>query len=200
MVIDGGRSRGSGWAVRWDRLFADLEAEAAAAVTAEFEAEVADRSRAEHGRLRLVDRLRSAEGHPVVLTVRGTGRVAGTLRRVGAGWALLGALPEQESLVNLAAVVAVGGLGAATAPAQDRGLVADALDLRKALRGLARDRSGVRLVLTDATVFDGTLDRVGADYVDLAEHPVGEPRRPGAVRSVRTVVIEAIALVTRTPR
>ncbi|MGI8530273.1 MAG: hypothetical protein ACR2KO_12440 [Geodermatophilaceae bacterium] len=186
--------------MRWERLFADLEAQAAASEVAEFEAEVMERSRAETGRLRLADRLRSAAGHPIVLTVQGAGTVAGTLGRVGAGWLLLGAATEPEILVSLAAVGAVGGLGAATEAVRDRGLVEGALDLRKALRGLARDRSGVRMVLTDGTVFDGTLDRVGADYVELAEHPTGESRRSGAVRSVRSVAIDAIALVARIQR
>lgn len=187
------------WAVRWDRLFADLEAQAAAAESVELQAEVAERSRAEQGRIHLTDRLRSAEGHPIALTVRGAGIVSGVLRHVGSDWLLLGAVTEAETLVSLAAVDAVGGLGAATAPARDRGLVEQSLDFRKALRGVAMDRSGVRVVLVDGTMFDGTLDRAGADHVDLAEHPIGEPRRPGAVRSVRSVVIRAIALVTRTP-
>lgn len=189
-----------GEGVRWDRLFEDLVLQAAALDAREFEAEVAERSRAEQGRLRMADRLRSAEGHTIALTVRGAGAVSGTLSRVGAGWLLLAAAGEPEILVNLAAVGAVGGLGAATEPARDRGLVEDAIDLRKVLRGLARDRSGVRVLLMDGTAFDGTLDRVGADYVELAEHPVGEARRYGAVRSVRTVVIDAIALVARTER
>lgn len=186
--------------MRWDRLFDDLEAQAAAAEDREFEAEVAERSRAEHGRLQVSDRLRAAIGHPVVLTVRGAGAVPGTLARVGAGWLLLAAPGEPEILVNMAAVAAVGGLGVATEAARDRGAVEAALDFRKALRGLAVDRSGVRLVLVDGTAFDGTLDRAGADYVELAEHPLGEVRRAGAVRAVRTVVIDAIAAATRTER
>lgn len=185
--------------MRWDRLFDDLEAQAAAANAREFDSEVADRIRAEQGRLRLADRLRSVEGHRVDLAVLGAGTVSGILRRVGAGWLLLAAAPEPEVLVSLAAVGAVGGLSAATESARDRGAVEDAFDLRKALRGLAVDRAAVRVVLMDGTAFDGTLDRAGADYVELAEHPVGEPRRQGTVRSVRTVVIDAVALVARTP-
>jgi hypothetical protein len=46
----------------------------------------------------------------------------------------------------------------------------------------------------------GTLDRVGADYVELAEHPADLPRRAEAVQGVRAVVISGIAVVrTVTP-
>jgi hypothetical protein len=44
-------------------------------------------------------------------------------------------------------------------------------------------------------VVTGTLDRVGADYVELAEHPADLPRRAEAVQGVRAIVIAAVAVV-----
>lgn len=188
---------GHGCSVRWDRLFADLEALAVAAATAEFEAEVADRSRAEHGGIAFVDRLRGACGHPVVVTVHGTAPLAGTLTDVGVDWLLLGGPGQPQALVALAAVTAVSGLGTATAAATDRGPVYLRLDFRRACRGLAGQRSQVRLVLAHGAGLTGTLDRVGADFVELAEHAAGEPRRRTAVRGVQTVPIAAVAAVVR---
>jgi len=93
----------------------------------------------------------------------------------------------------VAAVGSVAGLGSATGVSE--GVVRGRLDLRRALRGLARDRSAVQVLLDDGSVHVGTLDAVGADFVELAEHAADEPRRATAVRGVRVVSLAAVAAV-----
>lgn len=181
--------------MRWQQLFADLEARFEAEREAVERAETSSRTRHEVGALRLVDRLRGALGSPVVLLCRGAGQVSGTLADVGSNWFLLVDDRERECLVAASAVRAVSGLGRRTAAAQDAGPVRVRLDLRRALRGLARDRATVQVVLDDGTAFVGTVDRVGADYVELAEHSADLHRRAEAVQGVRTVVIDAVAVV-----
>ena len=179
--------------MRWRRLFDDLEAQVDAALDAELEGEVAERSRREAALVRLRDRLLAAVGATVGVHLPGAGQVQGVLADCGVDWLLL----EQgggEVLVPLPAVLGVTGVGA-TAAAQDDSSVGASLDLRWALRGLARSRAAVRLVLLDGTVVSGTLDRVGADHVDLAEHGRDEPRRASAVRQVRLVPIAALVAV-----
>lgn len=180
--------------VRWQQLFADLEARFEAEQEAADRAETSSRARHELGSLRFVDRLGGAVGSPVVLLCRGAGQVSGTLAEVGSDWLLLDDA-GRELLVATSAVRAVDGLGRRTAAAEDAGPVAGRLDLRRALRGLARDRATVQLVLDEGTSVHGTIDRVGADYVELAEHPADLHRRAGAVRGVRTVLIDAVAVV-----
>jgi hypothetical protein len=181
--------------MRWQALFDDLEAQVEAAEAAELQAEVADRTRREHALIGLVDRLRESAGHPLALSIWGAGAVHGRLLDAGNDWLLLEEVGAREALVPLAAVLAVTGVGARSAAPGSEGEVGRRLDLRWALRGLARDRAGVSVVLRDGATLSGTLDRVGADHVDLAEHAPGEPRRPGAVRQVRVVPIPALALL-----
>jgi len=181
--------------VRWQRLFSDLEAQAEELAAGEFDAEVAERTRIEVGKLRLVDRLRATTGHPVQISCAGAGSVSGQLDQVGSDWVLLTESPGREVLVPVQSVMSLVGLGALSAAPGSEGKVASRLDLRHALRRIVRDRAPVQIMLTDGSRADGTLDRVGADFIELAEHPRGEPRRATAVLRVRTVPLAALALV-----
>jgi hypothetical protein len=181
--------------MRWQRLFADLQAEFDEAEAAAERAEDASRRRAETGAVRLVDRLAGALGRPLALRCRGAGDVTGVLVEVGADWLLLADDGRREVLVATSTLRTVAGLVRATAPAEDPGLVRARLDLRRALRGLARDRSVVQVVLDDGAVYVGTVDGVGADHVELAEHAADQPRRAAAVRGVRAIALPAVAVV-----
>ena len=184
--------------VRWDELFDDLDGQYDAAVQAELADEVRDRTRREAALLSLADRLASAVGAALRLTVTGAGPLSGRLTAVGPDWLLLHECGG-ESLVPLAAVVGLSGAGARSRAPGGHGEVARRLDLRWALRGLARQRAGVQVVRVDGSVVAGTLDRVGADHLDVAEHPAGEPRRAGAVSRVQLIPLLAVAVVRSGP-
>ena len=181
--------------MRWQQLFADLEAQFDEEEAAAERSESASRARAEMGAVRLSQRLLGSLGVPVSVTCRGAGQVAGVLVDVGSDWLLLEDERGRQNLVATAAVRAVAGLGRGTAPPEPAGAVRMLLDLRRALRALARDRAGVQVILDDGGVLSGTLDRVGADYVELAKHPADLPRRSEAVQGVRAIVIAAVAVV-----
>jgi len=181
--------------MRWKALFDDLEAQVEAAAAAELESEVRDRTRREVGLLGVLDRLRPAQGSWLSVTVLGAGSAQGRLLDVGPDWMLLQERTAAELLVPLAAVLSLGGLGRRAEAAGKRDEVGRRLDLRWALRGLARDRAAVHVLLRDGSALAGTIDRVGADYLDLAEHALGEARRAAAVQGVRLVPLHALALV-----
>ena len=179
--------------MRWTYLFEDLESQAESLADAERDGEVAERARIEAGRLTLLDRLRGATGHPISLRCAGIGPCSGVLERVGRDWLLIAEPTGAETLVPLHSVLGVGGLGRHSSAPEST----IELGLRSVLRGITRDRAPVRLILTDGTPVDGTLDRVGADFVEVAEHPIGEPRRPGVVQGVRTVPLCGFGAVRR---
>lgn len=179
--------------VRWEELFTRLDMELQAQERAELSAEVADRTRREHGEVHFVDRLRALVGSEVQLDVAGAGTVQGKVQGVGLDWVLLSTGAAMEALVLSAAIV---GLRGATRAAQlGGGGLTDRMRLTMVLRSLARDRREVLLTRCDGTLVTGTIDRVGADYVEVAEHPAGEARRATSVRTVRLLPLRAVAMI-----
>lgn len=183
--------------MRWDELFGDLDAQAEALSTAERAGEIEDRTRFETGQLRLVDRLLPAVGATLQLRCAGGLSVTGRLERAHPEWLLVAEDAGREALVAVVAVMTIGGLGRWSNAPGSQSAVDARLGLRQALRAIARDRSAVRIHLLDGAVLDGTLDRVGADFVELAEHPVGEPRRRGETTAMLAVAAASIAAVRR---
>lgn len=183
--------------MRWDALFTDLEAQADAADAAELAAEVTDRRRREVARVRLEDRARLARGVELTVALGAAGTVAGRVVTAGPQWMLLSLAGGGELIVRLAAVTWVTGLPALASDPESLSAVEARLGLGYVLRALAREREPVTLLLVDGSALTGTIDRAGADFLDLAEHAGDERRRPGVVRGVRTVPYAGLAGVRR---
>lgn len=187
--------------MRWEDLFADLELQWEAAEAAEFDAEIADRTRREAAYLRLIDRMRPAVDHEVRCLLKGGPAepmvITGLLTALGVDWFLLAEHGGTEVLVPMSSLLAVSGLPAVSAHPGHEGPLAARLDLRYAVRGLVRDRSECVVRLLGGGVLTGTLLRVGADFFELAEHPPGEYVRRGQVRGAWTVPFENLAFIRR---
>ncbi|MFC7573677.1 hypothetical protein ACFQX8_15525 [Klenkia terrae] len=106
--------------MRWEQLFAELDAAFEAEEAAEENAVAGSRARAETGAVRWVDRVRAAVGHPVRVVCRGAGAVEGRLRDVGVDWLLLTDDQGRDLLVSTGAVRVVTGPGARPHPAGRR--------------------------------------------------------------------------------
>lgn len=183
--------------MRWEGLFADLEAQAAALAQEQRAAEIDERTRAEIGALGLRERLRAAIGTALRLRLVGGATIAGELRRVGPDWLLIDEGAGREALLAIAALASIRGLGRYSAVPGSAGAVESRLGLRSALRGIARDRCAARVLLVDGSTIDGTVDRVGADFLEVAAHAPGELRRRPDVREVELVPFSALAAVRR---
>ncbi|HZM65366.1 MAG TPA: hypothetical protein VFC16_03575 [Nakamurella sp.] len=200
--------------MRWERLFADLEARFDELADSDLSAQLADRQRVEAGAVAMVQRLAGSVGRPIRVRVGGGSTVAGALVAVGPDWVLVSEGQGRDALVAARAVVAVEGLSAVTALPMLG--VSIRLDLRRALRGLVRDRAPVAMTVagwpssdagTSAGVgssgssgeITGTIDRVGADFVEIAVHAAWEPRRAASVRTVMLVPLAAVMLVRALP-
>jgi hypothetical protein len=183
--------------MRWAELFTDLEARAEALDRLERAGEIADRTRAELADLATSDRLAAALGRVLRVRAAGGARASGRLHRCGPGWLLLDIGEGAEVVVALDAAVSIGGLDRRALSPTTRGSVASRLGIRHVLRALTVDRSAVRIHLVDGSTISGTVDRVGADFLDVAEHDAGQPRRSSEVRGVELVPLDAIAMIRR---
>jgi hypothetical protein len=178
-------------------LFADLAAQGEALDRAELDSEVAERVRGEVGGLSFVDRARAALGSELRFRLRGNIDVAGRLVGAGPDWLLVHEPDAREVLVAIGQLVSVRGLPRASAAPGSAGVVESRVGIRQLLRAIARDRSPVRAHLADGSTIDATIDRVGADFVEVATHLPGEPRRRPEVRDVVTLPLSAIVAVRR---
>jgi hypothetical protein len=190
------------WRMRWEQLFADLEAQFEELAEADRAAEVADRQRVEFSAIGLVARLGGSLGSPLRLRTSAGTAITGVLRRLGPDWLLVDEAPGREAVIPLAGVTMVEGLTSATG--LPLGEVSRRLTLRLALRGLVRDRAPVAVTLLGSqggpeagtgTEINGTIDRIGADFLELALHAAWEPRRAGSVRQVVLVPLGAVVFV-----
>lgn len=183
--------------MRWCALFDDLEAQAAALEQAERAAEVDERTRGEVGRLGLLDRARAAVDTPLRLRMSGGLAVIGQLRRVAPEWWLVDEEGGRECVVATAHLLSVRGVGRYSAVPGTASVVESRIGLRQVLRGIARDRSAVQLHLVDGSTVAATIDRAGADFVEVATHPPAEPRRVREVHDVEVLPLRAVAAVRR---
>lgn len=186
--------------VHWDRLFEDLEGQLAAEWEAERAVLDAESERLRIARLGLRARLRRFEHDAALVGLRLVDgeRRSVRVRVVGADW--IAAQPPEGGgalIVPLSALTGVESThGALLATLEDAELPTDELRGRMTLgflmRDLARRRTPLHVALRDGERLHGTVDRAGADHLDLAVHDAGQARRADAVRAFRIVPFDAV--------
>jgi hypothetical protein len=193
--------------VRWQNLFDDLESQLESELGAEEVDLLAEEERLRLGRLSLRDRLRAlhqADAAALLgVTLRGGDRLTLTVAAIGRDW-LAGELDAgilRSAIVPFAALATldpVGGQLAASLRADGTPEPPTALSARLGLafvlRDLCRRRAPVEVHVGPERLH-GTIDRVGRDHLDLAEHAPGEARRTAAVARIRIIAFAGLDLV-----
>src|SRR5471030_239592 len=182
--------------MRWDRLFDDLQAQMDAEGQRELDLEVSDRTRRERAQVGLHERFIAHRGQGVELRLAAGVRESGRVADAGSDWLLLEDDGERGSLVRFGAIVAINGLGVRAAAGAGVA-IGKRFGLGYALRGLSRDRCVVSLTDMGGAVTTGTIDAVGADALDLSEHPADLARRPENIVGRRVIPFAAIVIIRR---
>ncbi|WP_144877252.1 hypothetical protein [Microbacterium sp. 1.5R] len=187
--------------MHWDRLFEDLEGQLASEWESERAALDAESERLRISRLDLRDRLRMLCGAaaPTVVDVASGARIRVRLQTLGADWVAAGIIEAEGArrapstrIIPLSAIRSLGvdhGLLLASLESMDTGAVAlrERMSLGFVMRDLARRRIAVRIFRADGSELQGTIDRAGADHLDLAIHDAGTARTISAVRDFRVI-------------
>jgi hypothetical protein len=180
------------------RVFDELEAEFEAGLRREAEQETVAAVRAELGSTVLWEQLARRLGSEMV-AIAGTRVLRGSAVASYPEFLVLRAHDGAEHLIRYGPAVSVV-LPAEPPPLRPTpGPAVRRYQLALALRELARRRDPVRVDLSDGTSVDGTIEAVGSDYLEIAEHDPGEARRRTAVRARRFVGFAAIVAVTLPP-
>jgi len=192
--------------VRWDRFFDDLEAQFASEWEAERAALDTEAERLRLSRVPLRDRVAALRGRERTGTAPSFeftdgGVIAAEVSSIGADWVALDPVDSRAGavLVPLASIVAIGAGHAdilrSARPVEARSSLTDRMTLGFVLRDLVRRRAGVAVHLATGRALTGTIDRAGADHLDLALHEAGAPRRASDVIGYRLIPFSSIAWV-----
>jgi len=192
--------------VRWDRFFEDLQDQ----FDAEWEAERAILD-TEAERLRLskvglrerlgeLARATDAARPEVVFDLHGDASVPARVSVVGADWVGVETAGDRSGIIPFTAICAIGLahadlLRSARPYEAPRATLTERMALGFVLRDLVRRRVPVTVAVTTGRSLAGTIDRAGADHLDLALHDPGAPRRADAVQGHRIVPFPAISWV-----
>jgi len=193
--------------VRWDRLFEDLEDQLASEWEAERVALESESERLRLSKLTVRERLIALQRADVVAFGFADGTMLrGSICAVGGDFAAVrpersgarGDAPLVVMPVDAIATIALAHadlLRSARGDHEPRSPLADRVTLGFVLRDAARRRRGVHVALSSGETLAGTIDRVGADHLDLALHDAGAPRRASEVTGFRLVPFAGLSWV-----
>lgn len=190
--------------MRWENFFDDLEGQLASEWEAERAALDTEAERLRLSRVALRERLsmlvdRERDAVPPSFDLADGTVLAAEVTGVGADWVALDGGRSGALVVPFASIASIGMPHAdvlrSARPAPARSALADRLSLGFLARDLVRRRIGVTVHLTHGRTLAGTIDRAGADHLDIALHEPGTPRRASEVTGHRIVPFAAVVWI-----
>ena len=190
--------------MRFELLFDDLAAQLDARLAADGAHEHAEEERLRAARTTLRERLESLVDDAPIRVRLADGSVIDVVpSAVGCDWVAGGLASGAEAIVPLASIASVALDTAQLRTSRERmprprpgGALATKLGIGVLLRDLARRRVPLDVVsLSESAPLHGTVDRVGADHLDLAVHERGTARREGSVLEHRLIALAAVVML-----
>ncbi|MGY6497574.1 MAG: hypothetical protein ACXIUP_05035 [Microcella sp.] len=192
--------------MRWDHLFDDLAGQLEHELTAG-EAELQkEEERLRLGRLGVRERIvalkrtRDPALNELGLVLRNGARVRLKPLTVGRDWMAgdLDGRDDAQAVVPFDAIESITlrdeQVPPSLLPDDSKPDLSSRLGLSFLLRDLCRRRVAVRIDTLGSSV-TGTIDRVGRDHIDLAEHDLDTPRRRDEVRGLRLVRLDQFVVL-----
>lgn len=181
--------------MRWERLFANIEAQEAAEALRAQEDSIAEMTRLLASEETLQERLLRRLGQDIGVKISGREALLRlSLAAVGKEW-LSGREAGREVVLPLRHVIAIEpDLAQAERRAVDTRVLA--VGFRSVLRELARQRMRVEVEMSAGRAsFGGTIDQVGMDHCELVQHAADEFRRRKTISTVVWLPIEQMTAV-----
>jgi len=200
----GGRHYGA--RMRWDHLFDDLAGQLEHELTAEEADLQKEEERLRLGRLGVRERivaLKRTRDHAlmeVAVTLRTGARIRLEPMTVGRDWMAgdIDGRDDAQAVVPFDAIESITlrdeQITPSLTPEEPKPDLSSRLGLPFLLRDLCRRRVAVQIDTVSSSL-TGTIDRVGRDHLDLAEHDLDTPRRRDVVRGVRLVRLDQVVVL-----
>jgi hypothetical protein len=192
--------------MRWDHLFDDLAGQLEHELTAEEADLQKEEERLRLGRLGVRERivaLKRTRDHAlmeVAVTLRTGARIRLEPMTVGRDWMAgdIDGRDDAQAVVPFDAIESITlrdeQITPSLTPEEPKPDLSSRLGLPFLLRDLCRRRVAVQIDTVSSSL-TGTIDRVGRDHLDLAEHDLDTPRRRDVVRGVRLVRLDQVVVL-----
>lgn len=176
-----------------EKLFRDFEVQIKAERQKEIELDARELQRAEYARIQHLDRLAAQLGQELTVAVEGAQVYTGELQALGSGWIQMRSQTENVLIPQHALVWWEGGSRFSSV---DAGSVKRQLTLGYALRALCSARLPVRIFHTsDSLTTEGTIERVGLDFIEVAVHGIEGNFRSKHILGYRMLSVSQIGAV-----